>query len=208
MGPFLGRNPRRMVAAGGWLTWVAGTAWVCAYLVAGRRGAGQGRRLDRAGRLNAGTTAAGVDTVGRTRDLPEWAAPQRAAAGGPQLRTNSCHPPVPSTCRSHPSRFSSWQWTVPQHRAVLSTGLAGARERSSGAWVPAVVLWGVPVLPRGGCRVPRGAAGFLGAALATGCFRGRAWAGRAASSGAARFPVARTLARWPWPRLPMTSGDR
>ena len=63
----------------------------------------------------------------------------------------------------------------------MTIGSAGARERSSGAWVPAVVPWGVPVLPRGGCRVPRGAAGFLFAAVAAGRFRVRARAGRAAS---------------------------
>jgi hypothetical protein len=42
-----------------------------------------------------------------------------------------------------------------------------------------------------GCRGPRGAAGFPGAAGAAGMFLGRAWAGRAASSGAVRFPLAR-----------------
>jgi DNA-binding transcriptional MerR regulator len=30
--------------------------------------------------------------------------------------------------------------TVPQHRAIVSIGSVGARERSSGAWLPAVVL--------------------------------------------------------------------
>ena len=48
-------------------------------------------------------------------------------------------------------------------------------------------------------------AGFLGAVLAAGLVRVRAWAGRAASSGAVRFPLARVLARWPSPRLPVTS---
>ena len=47
----------------------------------------------------------------------------------------------------------------------------------------------------GGCRGPRGAAGFLGAVPGGGVVvLGRAWAGRAASSGAVRFPAARRLA--------------
>jgi hypothetical protein len=58
----------------------------------------------------------------------------------------------------------------------------------------------------GGCRGPRGVAGFLGAGRAAGVVvRGRAWAGRAASSGAVWFPAARRLARWPSPRRPVTS---
>ncbi len=57
----------------------------------------------------------------------------------------------------------------------------------------------------GGCRGPRGVAGFLGAGLAAGWCRGRAGAGRAASSGAGRFPFARRPARWPSPRRPSTS---
>jgi hypothetical protein len=81
----------------------------------------------------------------------------------------------------------------------------GARERSSGAWLPVVVLWGVPVLLPGGCRLSRGASGFLGAVLALGGFLVRAWAGRIASAGAVRFRVARFLARWPSPRLASTS---
>ena len=81
----------------------------------------------------------------------------------------------------------------------------GARERSWVAWLPAVVRWGGPVLSPGGCRWPRGAAGFLFEGLATGGFRVRAWAGRIASAGAVRFPFTRVLARWPCPRLPITS---
>ena len=48
----------------------------------------------------------------------------------------------------------------------------------------------------GGCRGRGGVAGFLGAGRAAGVVRGRAWAGRAASAGAVRIPVARRLARW------------
>jgi hypothetical protein len=83
--------------------------------------------------------------------------------------------------------------------------LSGGPGRCWPAWLPAVVRWGVLVLVPGGCRGPRGAAGFLGAGLAAGWVRGRAWAGRAASSGAGWFPLARRLARWPSPRLPITS---
>ena len=62
---------------------------------------------------------------------------------------------------------------------------------------------------RSWCRVAAG--GLVGwrvswvRAWLPGWSRGRAWAGRAASSGAERFPVARLLARWPSPRRPSTS---
>ena len=54
-----------------------------------------------------------------------------------------------------------------------------------------------------GC--PRGAAGFLGAGLAGGWFRVRACAGRAASSGAVRFPFARFPPGGLEPASPITS---
>jgi len=83
-------------------------------------------------------------------------------------------------------------------------GIAG---RSCGAWLRAVVRSGGPVLLPCGGRRPGGAARFLGAGFAAGVARGGTWAGRATSSGAARFPVARLLARWPSPRLPSTAGS-
>ena len=95
--------------------------------------------------------------------------------------------------------------TVPNRACRRWSCGAGGPVRCWAAWLPAVVRWGCLVLVPGGCRGPRGVAGFLGAGAAAGGCRGRAGAGRAASSGAGRFPFARRPARWPSPRRPSTS---
>jgi hypothetical protein len=61
--------------------------------------------------------------------------------------------------------------------------------------LPAVLLWGSPVLSPVGCRWPRGAAVSLFEGLAAGGFRVRVRAGRIATAGAVRFLFTRVLAR-------------
>ncbi len=93
--------------------------------------------------------------------------------------------------------------TVPVHRAVVSTGSAGGRGRSSAAWSGGCpLLAGAVLRRRGGCRLAPGVPSFLVACPAWGA-RGAAlrvlilWSG----------PVTpfRRRALWPCARLPMTT---
>ena len=83
--------------------------------------------------------------------------------------------------------------------------MAGGPERCWAAWLPAGVRRGGPVLCLVGCRMSVWVAGFLGAGLDVGVVPGRVWVDLAASTGADGFRVTRRRARYPRPRLPITT---